>query len=116
LRGSRFKGSGRWLTGNGGIFCGKYGFRSNAEYKAEFRTRLLLSPALSSVGVASDKALCSCRSEIFMDKAPFHSLDCSSSQWYYKHRHDGVRDILIQFLKEYSSDDPNLYKFSLNQK
>jgi hypothetical protein len=44
----------------------------------------------------------------------FHALDCSSShQWhYYKHRHDGIKDILllIQFLKDYSSDDPNLYK------
>jgi hypothetical protein len=64
-----------------------------------------------NVGVVRDKLLCTCsRSKIFTDKAPFHALNCSSSQWYYKHRHDGLRDILIQFLKDYSSDDPNLYK------
>ena len=53
FRGSKFKGSGRWLTGRGGVFYGKFSFRSNDEYKVALRTRLLLSPALSGVDVGS---------------------------------------------------------------
>jgi hypothetical protein len=57
-----------------------------------------------------NNVLCSCGSTIVLDTAPFHALDCSSSQWYFKHRHDGVRDTLVQFLKQCSKNDANLYK------
>jgi hypothetical protein len=103
LRCSRFKGSGRWLSGPGGLFYGKFGFRSNNEYKVALRTRLLLSPALSGVDDGST-ILCRCGTDTHQKPTPFHALDCDQQQWYFKHRHDAVRDTLVDFLKQHSSD------------
>jgi hypothetical protein len=100
LRGSRFKGSGHWLIGQGGQLYGKYGFHSDDEYKAALRLRLLLSPALSGVD-ARGSVLCSCCSKPI---DTFHELDCvGCNQYHYKHRHDMVRDTLSTFLKEQSN-------------
>jgi hypothetical protein len=115
FRGSKFKGSGRWLTGRGGVFYGKFSFRSNDEYKVALRTRLLLSPALSGVDVGST-ILCSCGRNVLLDSSPFHALDCGCSQWYFKHRHDAVRDVLAEFLEQNSSEDPEAYKIYVEPK
>jgi hypothetical protein len=53
-----FKGSGRWLSGPGGAFYGRYSFRSPLEYTMSLRMRLLLPPASSDV-CAPGPFLCS---------------------------------------------------------
>jgi hypothetical protein len=115
LRGSRFKGSGQWLAGQGGILFGKFGFRSRVEYQAALRMRLLLSPALSGVD-AGNAVLCSCSKTVYLNHSPFHSLDCDCSQWYHKHRHDAVRDTLSKFLEQHSSIDETAYKIYIEPK
>jgi hypothetical protein len=94
---SMFKGSGRWLSGPGGAFYGRYTFRSPLEYTMSLRMRLLLPPASSDVG-APGPFLCSCGSTVDPDEMPFHCLDCSNSQFFNIHRHNAVRDTTIDLL------------------
>lgn len=102
-RQSCFKGSGRWLSGPGGCFFGRFAFTSHSQYRAALRMRLLLSPAPLGVG-ASRAALCSCGEHIDVVSMPFHALDCSNSNWYHIHRHNNVRDVVYEFLQEHCKD------------
>jgi hypothetical protein len=90
---SFFKGSGSWLSGPGGPFYGRFSFRSSREYILALRMRLLLPPASSDVGV-NGSVMCSCNEIINISEAPFHCLDCPSSQFHFIHRHNAVRDSL----------------------
>ena len=99
---SMFKGSGRWLSGPGGAFYGRYTFRSPLEYTMSLRMRLLLPPASSDVG-APGPFLCSCGSTIDPDEMPFHCLGCSNSQFFNIHRHHAVRDTTIDLLNAVAS-------------
>jgi hypothetical protein len=101
LKSSQFKGSGRWLSGPGGRFYGKYAFRNNEEYKTALRMRLLLSLASSDVGDSRSAVLCKCGTSIDLKSRPFHALDCDKSQWFHIHRHNAVRDTLEEFLKKH---------------
>ena len=95
LKSSQFHGSGSWLAGPGGNFYGRYSIRSPREYKMALRMRLLLPPASLDVG-ASGPILCNCGDLIDTMEMPFHCLDCSSSQFFFVHRHNAVQDALIE--------------------
>jgi hypothetical protein len=100
---SSFKGSGRWLDdGPGGVFYGRYTFRSPIEYTMSLRMRLLLPPTSSDVG-APGPILCSCGRTVNADDMPFHCLDCSSSQFFHIHRHNAIRDVTIDLLNSVAS-------------
>jgi hypothetical protein len=101
LKSSQYKGSGRWLSGPGGRFYGKYAFRNNEEYRTALRMRLLLSLASSDVGDSRGAVLCKCGSLVDLKSRPFHALDCDKSQWFHIHRHNAVRDTLEEFLQKH---------------
>jgi hypothetical protein len=101
LKSSQYKGSGRWLSGPGGRFYGKYAFKSNEEYRTALRMRLLLSLASSDVGDSRGAVLCKCGTSIDLKAMPFHALDCDKSQWFHIHRHNAVRDTLEEFLQKH---------------
>lgn len=112
---SVFRGSGQWLNGPGGWLYGRYGFYRHEEYVVALRTRLLLPPVADpqvvshSLDIGSDTAaaidpssyLCHCGQRMRTDTSPFHYLDCSVRQGSFIHRHNSVRDLVADFLREY---------------
>ena len=69
--------------------------------------RLLLPPASSDVG-APGPILCSCGRTVNVDDMPFHSLDCSSSQFFNIHRHNAIRDATIDLLNSVVSSHTSI--------
>jgi hypothetical protein len=98
LQSSRFKGSGRWLAGNGGsIFYGPFSFKSSQEYTVALRLRLLLPPTSSSA--LGGAIACSCGEIYLHDDLPFHYMDCIKLPKLHKQRHNLIRDTLCSFLR-----------------
>ena len=91
-----FKGFGRWLSGPGGAFYGRYSFHSPLEYTMSLRMRLLLPPRPPTSICAPGPFLCSYGYTIDAD-------DCSGSQFFNIHRHHAVRDATIDLLNAVSS-------------
>jgi hypothetical protein len=105
MRGSCYKGSGRWLQGPGGAhFYGRLAFRNKSEYRAALRMRLLFPAASPDVGDASGVVHCSCGQHFSPKDQPFHAIDCRDSQWHHIQRHNLVRDLVLQFLRKHCDD------------
>lgn len=91
---SQFKGSGKFLKGNGGgdpRFC-----LEGDEFIAALRSRLLL-PMFGDRVLCGSHCKCVCKLVYNMNEVPFHCLDCPRKTTWVKARHDAVRDRLVRF-------------------
>ena len=70
--------------------------------------RLLLPPASLDVG-ASGPILCNCGDLIDTMEMPFHCLDCSSSQFFFVHRHNAVQAALIELFESVVSGGHSIF-------
>jgi hypothetical protein len=94
---SQYKNSGRWLAGRNNIFYGKFGLLGD-DFLEALRLRLLLPPLLDDdLEINPRKCLCE---HICSATKPFHLLDCKLSKAYITGRHNKIRDLLFQFIKD----------------
>jgi hypothetical protein len=94
---SQFKNSGRWLAGRNNIFYGKFGLLGN-DFLEALRLRLLLPPIIDDE-LEMNPRRCTC-GHICSATKPFHLLDCVLSKAYITGRHNKIRDLLFQFIKD----------------
>jgi hypothetical protein len=94
---SQYKNSGRWLAGRNNIFYGKFGLLGD-DFLEALRLRLLLPPILDD-DLELNPRKCSC-GHICSATRPFHLLDCVYSKAFITGRHNKIRDLLFQFVKD----------------
>jgi hypothetical protein len=94
---SQYKNSGRWLAGRNNIFYGKFGLLGD-DFLEALRLRLLLPPILDD-DLEINPRKCSCGHLCAVTK-PFHLLDCIHSKAFITGRHNKIRDLLFQFIKD----------------
>jgi hypothetical protein len=94
---SQYKNSGRWLAGRNNIFFGKFGLLGD-DFLEALRLRLLLPPILDD-DLENNPRKCLCN-HICSAAKPFHLLDCKLSKAYITGRHNKIRDLLFQFIKD----------------
>jgi hypothetical protein len=94
---SQYKNSGRWLAGRNNIFYGKFGLLGD-DFLEALRLRLLLPPILDD-DLEINPRKCSCGHLCSVTK-PFHLLDCKHSKAFITGRHNKIRDLLFQFIKD----------------
>jgi hypothetical protein len=94
---SQYKNSGRWLAGRNNIFYGKFGLLGD-DFLEALRLRLLLPPILDD-DLEINPRKCGC-GHICSATKPFHLLDCGLSRAYVTGRHNKIRDLLFQFIKD----------------
>ena len=95
LLSSTFERSGRWLSGRGGIFYGKFGLRGS-DFKEAVGLRLLVPPVTD---LASVHRRCSCGFVCVGIQDDFHLKSCSHSGWFTTNKHDAVRDLLKELIE-----------------
>ena len=91
LRSSAYRGSGRWLAGISHNLQGEFQFIGDIQYRITLQLRMLLEPVQPNNGTCP---LCQAQSI-----QPLHLLDCPDGQWFFTHRHDAVRDIVVKFIR-----------------
>ncbi len=94
---SDFRGSGRFLLGEGEHLFGEFKFTKNDAYRMALRLRCLVDSNLPAT--SGPCPLCT-RHLAERDRA-LHLLNCDNAQWFYKQRHDAVCRQVSRFMTSF---------------
>ncbi len=94
---SDFRGSGRFLLGEGEHLFGEFKFTKNDAYRMALRVRRLVDSNLPAT--SGPCPLCT-RHLAEQDRA-LHLLNCDNAQWFYKQRHDAVCRQVSRFMTSF---------------